>query len=50
MATFVPATERRTRSPHLPFGDRRDAPFYGMDILSVLQFRREDLDYIFGVA
>lgn len=50
MATFVPATERRTKSPHLPFGDRRDAPFYGMDILSVLQFRREDLDYIFGVA
>jgi len=50
MATFVPATERRTRSPHLPFGDRRDAPFYGMDILSVLQFRREDLEYIFGVA
>ncbi len=50
MATFVPATERRTRSPHLPFGDRRDGPFYGMDILSVLQFRREDLDYIFGVA
>ena len=50
MATFVPATERRIRSPHLPFGDRQDAPFYGMDILSVLQFRREDLDYIFGVA
>ncbi|MEE9217215.1 MAG: aspartate carbamoyltransferase [Anaerolineales bacterium] len=50
MAAFVPATERRTRSPHLPFGDRRDGPFYGMDILSVLQFRREDLDYIFGVA
>ncbi len=50
MATFIPATERRTRSPHLPFGDRRDAPFYGMDILSVLQFRRDDLEYIFGVA
>ncbi len=50
MAAFVPATERRTQSPHLPFGDRRDGPFYGMDILSVLQFRREDLEYIFGVA
>ena len=50
MATFIPATERRTTSPHLPFGDRQDAPFYGMDILSVLQFRREDLEYIFGVA
>ena len=50
MATFVPATERRTQSRHLPFGDRQDAPFYGMDILSVLQFRRDDLEYIFGVA
>jgi aspartate carbamoyltransferase len=50
MATFVPATDRRVRSPHLPFGDRRDTPYYGMDILSVLQFRREDLEYIFGVA
>ncbi len=50
MATFVPATERRVQSPHLPFGDRRDAPFYQMDILSVSQFSREDLEYIFGVA
>jgi aspartate carbamoyltransferase len=50
MATFVPATERRIRSPHLPFGDRRDGPYYGIDILSVLQFERADLEYIFGVA
>jgi aspartate carbamoyltransferase len=50
MATFVPATERRVHSPHLPFGDRREAPFYGRDILSVLQFKRPDLEYIFGVA
>ena len=50
MATFIPATERRTRSPHLPFGDRRDGPYYGMDILSVLQFRRADLETIFGVT
>lgn len=50
MATFVPATEKRVRSPHLPFGDRQDTPYYGMDILSVSQFRREDLEYIFGVA
>ena len=50
MATFVPATDRRVRSPHLPFGDRRETPYYGMDILSVLQFRRADLEYIFGVA
>lgn len=35
---------------HLPFGDQRNAPYYGIDILSVNQFTREDLDYIFGVA
>ncbi len=50
MATYVPPTERRVRSPHLPLGDRRDAPFYGKDILSVSQFSRSDLEYIFGVA
>jgi aspartate carbamoyltransferase catalytic subunit len=50
MATFVPASERRVRSPHLPLGDRREARFYGKDILSVSQFERNDLDYIFGVA
>ena len=38
------------RSPYLPFGDRRDAPFYGQDILSVNQFGRDDLRYLFGVA
>jgi len=48
MTTFVPPT--RNHSPHLPFGDHRNAPFYGMDILSVKQFSRADLDYIFGVA
>jgi aspartate carbamoyltransferase len=48
--TFVPAHERREVSPHLPFGDMRHAPFYGKDILSVLQFTRGDLDYVFGVA
>lgn len=50
MATYIPATERRIHSPHLPFGDRRESPFYGQDILSVLQFDRKDLEYIFGVA
>ncbi len=50
MATFIPPTERRNPSPHLPFGDHRDAPFYGHDILSVAQFGRNDLEYIFGVA
>lgn len=37
-------------SPYLPFGDQRTAPWYGKDIISVKQFRREDLEYIFGVA
>lgn len=50
MATFVPATERRAPSPHLPLGDHRDSPFYGKDILSVSQFDRSDLETIFGVA
>jgi len=48
MATYVPPT--RNDSPYLPFGDHRDAPFYGRDILSVNQFKRSDLEYIFGVA
>ncbi len=38
------------RSPHLPFGDKQDASFYGKDILSVKQFSRSDLKFIFGVA
>src|SRR3972149_2474245 len=50
MAAFVPPTDRRVQSPHLPFGDKRDAPFYGKDIISVSQFTREDLEYIFAVA
>lgn len=35
---------------HLPLGDRRDAPFYGKDIISVRQFGLDDLEYVFGVA
>jgi aspartate carbamoyltransferase len=50
MATFVPPQDRKIQSPHLPFGDHRDAPFYGKDIISVSQFSRSDLEYIFGVA
>jgi aspartate carbamoyltransferase len=38
------------KNPYLPFGDQQDAPFYGKDILSVKQFTRQDLEYIFGVA
>ena len=38
------------KSPYLPFGDNTHAPWYGKDILSVKQFNRADLEYIFGVA
>ncbi len=37
-------------SAHLPLGDQRTGRFYGEDILSVSQFVRTDLEYIFGVA
>jgi len=37
-------------SPHLPFGENKNAEWYGKDIISVKQFGREDLEYIFGVA
>jgi aspartate carbamoyltransferase catalytic subunit len=37
-------------SPHLPFGDDKNAPWYGKDIISVRQFNRENLEYIFAVA
>ncbi len=40
----------RDTNPHLPFGDQRTAPWYGQDILSVNQFDRKDLEYIFAVA
>jgi aspartate carbamoyltransferase len=48
MSTFEPPL--RNQSPYLPFGDQRDAPFYGKDVLSVKQFTHDDLQYIFGVA
>jgi aspartate carbamoyltransferase catalytic subunit len=35
---------------HLPFGDDKNAPWYGKDILTVKQFGREDLEYVYGVA
>lgn len=37
-------------SDHLPLGDQRTGRFYGQDILSVAQFTRDDLEYVFGVA
>ena len=48
MALHKPRTFNKSR--HLPFGDKQESPFYGRDILSVKQFDRTDLDYIFGVA
>ena len=48
MTTYVPP--KNNSNPYLPFGDQRNAPFYGKDILSVKQFTRSDLEYIFGVA
>lgn len=45
-------SKRNTRniSQHLPFGEKRDTQFYGMHIVSVQQFDRQDLDTIFEVA
>lgn len=44
-------TDNRTaQSTHIPFGDRRDTPFYGRDIVSVRQFTDDDLNCIFDVA
>ena len=42
--------EEKMRAAHIPFGDQRDSPFYGRDIVSVRQFTDEDLTYIFDVA
>lgn len=39
-----------SQSPYLPFGENKNADWYGKDIISVKQFGREDLEYIFGVA
>ncbi len=40
----------QSTSPHLPFGENKNADWYGKDILSVKQFSRADLEYVFGVA
>jgi aspartate carbamoyltransferase len=48
MTTYIPPSQ--PRNPHLPFGDQRTAPWYGQDVLSVKQFNREDLEYIFAVS
>ncbi|MCJ7532597.1 MAG: aspartate carbamoyltransferase [Anaerolineales bacterium] len=48
MSTFVPPSQ--IKNPYIPLGDQQTAPFYGRDILSVSDFSRDDLAYIFGVA
>ncbi|MFQ5410626.1 MAG: aspartate carbamoyltransferase, partial [Anaerolineales bacterium] len=48
--TGIPLSEPHVHDSHLPFGDRSDSRFYGQDVLSVSQFGRYDLDYIFNVA
>lgn len=40
----------KSKNPHLPFGDQQTALWYGKNILSVKQFSRNDLEYIFSVA
>ncbi|MBN2205778.1 MAG: aspartate carbamoyltransferase [Candidatus Aminicenantes bacterium] len=40
----------KPKNPRLPFGDQQTAPWYGKNILTVKQFDRADLDYIFSVA
>jgi aspartate carbamoyltransferase len=37
-------------SPYLPFGENKNAAWFGKDIISVKQFSRADLEYVFGVA
>lgn len=49
MTTYRPP-EGRPASPHLPFGDRQDARWYGKSVVSVRQFSKDDLAYVFGVA
>jgi aspartate carbamoyltransferase len=48
--TTTKKEEETVRGTHIPFGDQRDAPFYGRDIVSVRQFSDGDLAYIFDVA
>ncbi|HVN52884.1 MAG TPA: aspartate carbamoyltransferase [Anaerolineaceae bacterium] len=50
MATYSPPVRASENAPFLPFGDQQSSPFYGKDILSVKQFDREDLKYIFSIA
>jgi aspartate carbamoyltransferase catalytic subunit len=40
----------QSSSPYLPFGENKNADWTGKDILTVKQFSRDDLEYVFGVA
>ena len=48
MSEFHPSSQGM--NAHLPFGENKNAAWYGKDIISVKQFERQDLEYIFGVA
>ncbi len=48
MTSFTPPIHGN--NPHLPFGDHQDSAYYGKDIISVKQFDRDSLDYVFDVA
>jgi len=48
MPNLIP--KMNASNPHLPFGDHQTSPFYGIDIISVKQFDRQQLTYIFDVA
>src|SRR3990167_8792132 len=50
MIAMTLANHRRAPAAHLPFGEKREGRFYGQHILSVSQFTRLDLEYIFAVA
>jgi aspartate carbamoyltransferase len=41
---------QKPKSPCLPLGDHKTAPWYGKDVLSVKQFGRSDLEYTTEVA
>jgi aspartate carbamoyltransferase catalytic subunit len=47
---LAPTSRRRATAAHLPLGERGDGRFFGQHILSVAQFARTDLEYIFAVA
>jgi aspartate carbamoyltransferase len=47
---LAPTNRRRATAAHLPLGERGDGRFFGQHILSVSQFARPDLEYIFAVA